>query len=136
MTPARRAINAYVQTGIETGVPEADAHGLVLMLFEGALAAIAEARLKLAAGDIPGRGTAISKAISIVEQGLRASLDARTGGEIASRLDSLYAYICSRLLEANLRAKAQALEEASTLLTQLQTAWAAIRPGQPEAAYA
>ena len=58
ITSAGRAINAYVKTGVETGVADADPHRLVLMLFEGALAAIAQARLKLSAGDVPGRGKA------------------------------------------------------------------------------
>jgi len=133
---ARRAISAYVQTGVETGVPEADPHRLVLMLFEGAIAALADARVKLTGGDIPGRGKAISKAISIVESGLRASLDPGKGGEIAARLDSLYQYICARLLDANLRGQAQPLEEASSLLTELQEAWSGINAAQPQAAYA
>ena len=42
-----RAINAYVQTGIETGVPEADAHRLVLMLFDGAIRFAEQARIGL-----------------------------------------------------------------------------------------
>jgi len=134
MTSARRAISAYVQTGIESGVPEADAHRLVLMLFEGALTAIAEAKLKLAAKDIPGRGQAISKAIGIIEQGLRGSLDTDKGGEIGSHLDGLYAYIGARLLEANLRGDSKMLDEAAALLTQIHGAWAEIRPLQPEAA--
>jgi flagellar protein FliS len=131
-TLAGRAISAYVQTGIESGVPEADAHRLVQMLFEGALAAVADARIKLAAGDIPRRGQAISKAIAIVDEGLRGSLDLAQGGEVAERLEALYRYICSRLLHANLKADVKALEEASTLLTRLHSAWAQI--GQPEAA--
>jgi flagellar protein FliS len=131
---SRRAISAYVQTGIETGVPEADAHRLVLMLFEGALTTIADAKLKLARGDIPGRGQAISKAISIIEQGLRGSLDTDKGGEIGSRLDGLYEYICGRLLQANLRGDSKLLDEAAALLIPLQAAWAQIRPLQPELA--
>jgi flagellar secretion chaperone FliS len=134
--PARRAIGAYVQTGIETGVPEADPHKLVQMLFEGALAALADARLKLTGGDIPGRGKAISKAISIVDSGLRASLDLEKGGDLAARLDSLYEYICTRLFDANLRGQAQPLEEASSLLGELQEAWTGIRGAQREVAHA
>lgn len=130
ITPARRAISAYVQTGIDTGVPEADPHRLVEMLFEGALAAVADARFKLASGDIPGRGLAISKAIAIVEQGLLASLDLARGGEIAARLDGLYRYICTRLLEANLKEQAKPLEEVSSLLQELQGAWASIGPAR------
>jgi flagellar secretion chaperone FliS len=131
---ARRAISAYVQTGVETGVPDADPHRLVLMLFEGAIAALADARIKLTGGDIPGRGKAISKAISIIESGLRASLDRAKGGELATRLDSLYQYICARLLDANLRGQAAPLEEASSLLRELQDAWSGIGAAQLQAA--
>jgi flagellar protein FliS len=129
---SRHAISAYVQTGIESGVPEADAHRLVEMLFEGALTALADARIKLTAGDIAGRGQAISKAISIVDEGLRGSLDIAKGGELASRLEALYQFICSRLLHANLKGEQKPLEEASALLARLQDAW--VRMGQSEMA--
>lgn len=126
----RRAISAYVQTGVETGVPEADPHALVLMLFDGALAAVADARMKLMAGDIPGRGLAISKAIGIIEQGLLPSLDLQKGGQLAQRMAALYEYITTRLLEANLHANQTSLEEAERLLSELHSAWRAI--GAPQ----
>ena len=136
MTMASRAISAYVQTGVESGVPEADSHKLVAMLFDGALSAIADARLKLKAGDIPGRGSALSKAIAIVEQGLRASLDKAKGGELAARLDGLYEYIVGRLFHANLRSEAEPLDEVSKLLAELQEGWTGIGAPQHEAALA
>jgi flagellar protein FliS len=129
-TSAGRAINAYVKTGVETGVPEADPHRLVLMLFEGALAAIAQARLKLSAGDVAGRGKAISKAISIVQDGLRSSLDVQKGGELAERLNALYEYVTMRLLDANLHARQEALDEAAHLISELHAGWAAIAPSK------
>jgi flagellar protein FliS len=130
MTSARRAISAYVQTEIETGVPEAEPHRLVLMLFDAALGAVADARAKMAAGDIPGRGQAISKAIAIIDEGLRASLDLEQGGEIASRLEELYRYICARLMHANLRSDPAALDEAAKLVSELQDGWEGIGRAQ------
>ena len=124
---AQRAISAYVQTGIETGVPEADSHRLIQMLFEGLLAAIADARVKLAAGDIPGRGQAISKAIAIIEHGLQPSLDTEKGGELAERMNALYSYIITRLLHANLRAQEDGLNEATRLVSELHAGWKAIK---------
>lgn len=129
-TSAGRAINAYVKTGVETGVADADPHRLVLMLFEGALAAIAQARLKLSEGDVAGRGKAISKAISIIQDGLRNSLDVQKGGELAERLSSLYEYVTMRLLDANLHAKQEALDEAAHLISELHAGWAAIAPSK------
>jgi flagellar secretion chaperone FliS len=130
MTSAGRAINAYVKTGVETGVPDADPHRLVLMLFEDALAAIAQARLKLSTGDVAGRGKAISKAISIIQDGLRTSLDMQKGGDLAQRLGALYEYVTIRLLDANLNARQEALDEAAHLISELHAGWAAIAPSK------
>jgi flagellar protein FliS len=113
---------------VETGVPDADPHALVLMLFEGALAALADARMKLISGDIPGRGQAISKAISIIEQGLRPSLNLEKGGAIAERLAALYEYIAVTLLKANLHKDKAGIEEAERLLSELYVAWKGIGP--------
>lgn len=131
MTIARRAISAYVQNTIETGVEEADPHRLVAMLFDGAIQAVAEARIRLAEGNIAERGRAISKAIAIVEEGLRSSLDLAQGGAIAQRLDELYRYICAQLLTANLKAQVEPLIEADRLLTELQSGWKAIAAPRP-----
>jgi flagellar secretion chaperone FliS len=130
MTSAHRAISAYVETGLETGVAEAGPHRLISMLFDGAILAIAEASIRLARGEIAERGQAISKAITIVDEGLRESLDFTQGGELAERLDVLYRYISSQLLTANLRANAEPLMEADRLLTQLQDAWKVIGESQ------
>ncbi len=50
----------------------------------------------------PEKGKSISKAIQIIDNGLRASLDKKAGGEIAEGLDALYEYMGARLLTANL----------------------------------
>lgn len=123
---ARKGINVYATVSMETGVEAADPHKLVLMLFEGALFAISEARAHMVRGNIPGRGAAISKAIMIVESGLKASLDVRAGGLLAERLSALYTYICERLLLANARNQPEPLMEAHRLLSELNEAWLAI----------
>ena len=128
-TATRHALSAYVKTGIESAVPEADPHKLVMMLFDGALAAIADARLNMIRGQIAARGNAISKAIAIVDQGLKCSLDKARGGEIAERLDALYVYICEKLFDANMKGQPEALDEPAKLLGELQDAWAQI--GRP-----
>ena len=64
-------ISAYRRVGVETGVAAADPHKLVLMLFDGALVAIAQASSAMRAGDLRVKGESVSKAIQIVEQGLK-----------------------------------------------------------------
>ena len=66
---------------------------------------------------------AISKAISIIDEGLRPALDLEAGGEIAANLMALYQYLANRLLYANLKGHAQSLDQVAHLLTELKTAW-------------
>ena len=57
--------NAYAKVGLESSVMTADSHGLILLLFEGAATAIAQARIHMEQNDVAQRGTNISKAIDI-----------------------------------------------------------------------
>lgn len=124
--------NAYAKVGVETGVMSASPHKLIVMLFDGALQAVRNGLTHMKAGNIPEKGAAISKAIQIIENGLRASLDREVGGQIAESLDALYEYMGHRLLTANLNNKPEILEEVHRLLTELRDAWNAI--GTPPAA--
>ena len=119
----QRGVNAYAKVGLETSVISASPHKLIVMLYDGALAAIKSAASHMAAGNIAEKGAAISKALDIINNGLRASLDKKAGGEIASNLDSLYVYMTERLLTANLQNKLSLLEEVQALLADLRDAW-------------
>jgi flagellar protein FliS len=127
-TTAHRGINAYATVGIETGVDGADPHALILMLYDGALLALADARYQMAQKNIAAKGQSISKAIMIIESGLKISLDIKAGGKLGERLAALYDYMCDRLLRANLQNKVEIIEEVSGLLTELRGAWAQIKP--------
>ncbi|MCX7898434.1 MAG: flagellar export chaperone FliS [Rhodocyclaceae bacterium] len=117
---------AYSQVGVETGIMGASPHSLILMLFDGALAAVARAQHGLATGAIAEKGTAITKAIDILTNGLKASLDYEKGGELAARLAALYDYMCDRLFYANLKNDQAALGEVQQLLSEIRDAWAKI----------
>ena len=129
---AQRALNAYAAIGIETGVEAADPHRLVMMLFEGAMIAVSDARRHLADRHVAPRGAAVSKAIMIIENGLKASLDMNSGGELAVHLSSLYDYMRNQLVAANLQSSDKNLEEVHRLLGELKDAWAQI--GKPSSA--
>lgn len=118
---------AYSKAGVEMSVETADPHKLVLMLFEGAQLAIASAALAMkrkgGAEDVARKGESISKAINIISNGLKASLDLEAGGELAGRLAALYDYMNARLLHANLHDQPAVLDEVSHLLAELKGAW-------------
>jgi flagellar protein FliS len=125
---ATTAIKAYAKVDIESGVSAADPHKLISMLYQGALQAIANAKNSIMRKDIPAKGAAISKAILIIDDGLKASLDKEVGGELAQNLAALYDYMTSRLLVANMKNDMAALDEVARLLTDLKGAWESIRP--------
>jgi flagellar protein FliS len=125
----RWAADAYAVVGVEPGCACADPQKLILMLFAGTLAPIANARVAMARREIGAKGTAIGKAIAIIDGGLKSSLDVAAGGELAQRLSGLYDYMLRQLVTANLRNETDRLDEVSRLLNELRGAWAQI--GQP-----
>ena len=72
--------------------------------------------------DLLHAGVAISKAQAIVGE-LRQSLNMEAGGDIAGNLSRLYAYLHDLLVEAMRENRAEPLEEATNLLSELRTAW-------------
>ena len=128
LATAQRAIKSYNDVGIETGVHAADPHKLILMLFEGALLALADGKRHMQQRQIAAKGQSLSKAIMIIENGLKASLDVKAGGELGERLAALYDYMCDRLLRANLHNRPELIDEVSRLLSELRGAWEQISP--------
>ena len=121
------SVKAYGKVAVESSVATADPHQLVLMLFDGALDAIRQAQSHMVAGRIAEKGAALGKALRIVEEGLKASLDGAAGGELAARLRSLYDYSVMKLLQGNLRNDGEALRNVAKLLGELRDAWSQIR---------
>lgn len=121
------AIRTYSRVGIESGVNAADPHKLISMLFQGALLAIANAKNAILREDIPAKAAAISKSLAILDEGLDASLDKEVGGELAESLSQLYQYMERRLVQANLNNDMTMLDEVASLLSELSSAWDAIR---------
>ena len=132
----QRGANAYANIGVETGVIAASPHKLITMLFDGALVAIAMGQKYMSAGDIKNKGESITKAILIIESGLRASLNKNVGGEIAMNLDALYEYMGRRLLSANIENSQETLHEVHDLLDGLRDAWEQITPSSADSSQA
>lgn len=125
---------AYHRVGVETGVDAATPHQLVAMLFDGCADAIAEGRTAMQRGQIEAKCKAVTRAVRIVDEGLRAALDVKAGGKLAEDLLALYGYLTLRLTQANLHNDAAALDECHALLEPVRNAWAAIGPaGNPVA---
>lgn len=117
----QRAISDYTDVATTTRETK-DPHELVKLLFAGLTDRIALARSCLAKGDREGRSAAVTKAQKILF-GLRDSLDFKTGGELATNLDSLYDYCIRRLTQGHAREDDEIFSEVMDLMVSIREAW-------------
>jgi flagellar secretion chaperone FliS len=106
---------------------------LVVMLYDGAIRFVGEARSAIARNDVRARTEATRRALDIVSE-LQNTLNVKEGGDIARELDRLYLYISSKLLDVT-RGDAAAAEEIHKLLCTLRDGFSqATTPGAAPAA--
>jgi flagellar protein FliS len=108
-----------------THIVHADPVQLVVLLYDGALSRIAEARQRFQEGNRLQAELAVTKAQAIIHE-LRNTLNREEGGEVAENLHRLYLYIHDRLVACLLDGRPEPLNEASALLEELRGAWAEI----------
>lgn len=131
LTQVLPPIDQYRHVGTITAVSQASPHQLVMLLFDGAIAAVLQARHAVSTGDVATRQKTITKAMRIIDEGLKASLEAHGDPALAANLGALYEHMVGRLFQANLRAADEPLEEVARLLGDLRATWAEIAPRPP-----
>ena len=119
---------SYVRTYRANAVLTASPGQLVLMLYDGALKALALAREAFTQpAEDPRRIAVINqhllKAQAILIE-LQDGLNLEAGGEFARTLHRLYDYHNRRLFEANLRKQVEPVIEVERLVRELREAWA------------
>ncbi len=123
-----QGVRAYAQVKVETAVSTANPVQLVVLLYEGAISAIASAKGEMERRNIAQKALFINKAIDIIE-GLRNALEFSQGGDIAVSLNDLYLYMVQRLSTANLKNDPAILDEVTALLRELLGAWEVLAKG-------
>jgi flagellar protein FliS len=122
-----RAASAYKTVAATTSVQGADPHQLVNLLFDALLQAMNQARGALERGDMEIKAKSLSKAVRILEEGLRGGLNLEEGGDLAQRLQAVYAYSVQRLTMANMRNDGALIAEVTDLIEPVAQSWKDIR---------
>ncbi len=125
--PYSAKLAAYRSTSVHSGMEAADPHRLIVMLMDGALERVAQARGLMKHGGGAETAQLLHRAVAIIDE-LRNSLNMKAGGTISANLDALYEYMCTRLMQANVSNKPEALDEVSRLLSEVRSAWLQISP--------
>ena len=122
-----RSANTYKTVGLETSVAGASPHQLVGLLFDALQQSLMAAKGAIQNGQIPAKGRAISRAVRILEEGLKAGLDVKRGGELAANLSNLYDYCIFKTTDANLRNDVTLLDEVIGLIQPVADGWSQIK---------
>jgi len=110
--------NAYKKASVNT----LDQNKLIIMLYDGAIKNATFAVDYMNSGDIEKVHNCLVKTKNIVTE-LMATLNMDNGGEIAKNLQSLYSYMFSQLIEANMEKKTEPVIVVIDLLKELRSAW-------------
>tara|TARA_R110002072_G_scaffold278758_1_gene440626 strand:+ start:26868 stop:27266 length:399 start_codon:yes stop_codon:yes gene_type:complete len=132
MYSMNNAAAQYKRINNEGAIEGASPHNLILMLMNGGLERLVQARSAMERGDTALKGSLIGKAISIIS-GLQASLERGQAPELVDNLERLYDYMQRRLLEANIKNDPAMLDEVNELLRTVKSAWIEIDPARKSA---
>ena len=114
--------NAYKKASVNT----LDQNKLIIMLYDGAIKNANFAVEYMKSGEIEKVHDSLIKTKNIVTE-LLATLNMEHGGEIAKNLKSLYSYMFSQLIEANMEKRSEPVLNVIDLLKELRGAWVQIR---------
>jgi flagellar protein FliS len=120
MNPYARP-QAYREASVMTASPEQ----LVVMLYDGAGRFLKQAEGAMVEGAWLQAGDKLSRAEAIIDE-LLATLD-MDAGEIAERLQAIYIFCKTRLIEARIERDPVRVEQVANLLAQLRGSWATIK---------
>jgi flagellar protein FliS len=98
---------------------------LILMLYDGAIRFLSIGRERMLSGKLEEKNRFLLKGQRVISE-LLAALDHEKGGEVASNLHRLYAYMIQRVVEANLSDDPEPIAESIELLRELRTSWETI----------
>lgn len=116
-------MNSYMHQYRQNQVQTASREQILIMLYDGAIRFVSQARQAIENGDRLGRLEPISRAMAIISE-LSNSLDHSIGGEIAENLDALYCFMVRSLTDANRNVDAKPLEAVANILKTLRATWA------------
>lgn len=112
----------HVQAYRTNQVMTADPGAILLMLYQGALDFLRQAKGAMERKDMAEKGLCVNKTLAIVSE-LLTSLNFDIGGEVARNLESLYLFIIDHITNANVSNEPRLLEETIALLSTLKEGW-------------
>lgn len=115
-------MQGYAERYTQAQVTSVDHKQLLLLVFDGGAKFLGLAREALAAGDLVGFGTNLSRAQAIITE-LLSTLDHTAGGVIAADLTRLYEFMLLHLTEANAKRSVGHVDEVRRVFATIAGAY-------------
>jgi flagellar protein FliS len=116
-------MNAYMNQYQNNQVTTASSEQILIMLYDGAIRFVRQARTAIVDGRKGDKAAAIGKAIAIITE-FSNTLNYEVGGEIALELSRLYDFMTRELSAVNARSDAKRLDPVEKILLDLREAFA------------
>lgn len=127
--PEATGIRCYQETAVQTIGPEK----LIVLLYEGLVRYLNQARAAITVKDMAGKARQINNAQAVVLE-LRNALDHEVGGTLAGNLEALYNYIFTENMNALIDNDPRHIDNNLRVLQPLLDAWTRIPAGTAERA--
>lgn len=115
-------MNPYIKQYRQTQMETAPKEQILLMLYDGAVRFLHQAKAGFAEKNIEKIHNNIVKVQNIITE-FEATLDMEAGGEFAKNLYNLYEFINHQLLLANVKKREDCLDIATKHMTDLRDTW-------------
>ena len=123
---APKSARAYAATEVFTGVNASDPGQLIVLVYQRIFDHLKMGKKALEAGEYGIES--FTKAHDLIQQGLLACLDYKTGGEVAQSLGAVYEWSLREVISARLAKSPERIQEIMDVLTPLYEAWLALAP--------
>lgn len=119
---SKKGIQAYQKDSLRSDLASADPHRVIQLIMQGGLERLAQAKGCIERKDYEGKAAALTKSTEIINA-LRDALDPDFNPELSENLDALYEYMVFRIGEASSTMNVLILDEVSSLLLTIKSAW-------------
>ena len=124
-----RAAKLYADNDAETGVNSLSSGQLIVLIYERVFDNLKLGKHALENGQ---HGVeAFTKAHDLIQQGLLACLDFKTGAEVAQNLGAIYEWSLREIINARVTKSPEKIQEVLDVLTPLYEAWVSLAPKEP-----
>ena len=115
-------LQLYRQQQAQHEVEQASSVKIIVLLYNKVISLLQQALVRLDEGDLAKKGEALLKAADILAE-LKAILNTEEGGDIAEKLDGLYAYAIQQITLANFNNDPGPITDVLKTVEELRKGW-------------